>query len=104
VEVPLGGEPSSQGRSVGRILLLDPRATRDAAHVWMSDASVLVNLTEQVLAVDQLQPTPAEPIEGQAQPVEVLLLAVDHVADYLGFQARRTRAKQLPKPFAGAGA
>jgi len=53
----------------------------------MSDASVLVDLTEQVLAVDQLQPAPAEPIEGQAQPVEVFFLAVDHVADYLGFEA-----------------
>jgi hypothetical protein len=37
---------------------------------------------------DQLQPTPAEPIEGQAQPVEVFLLAVDHVADYLGFETQ----------------
>jgi hypothetical protein len=59
------------------------------------DPRVLVDLTEQVLRVDQMQAPSEEPGELEAEAIEVLVLRLDHVLDHVRFDSRRVLAKAL---------
>ena len=73
---------------IGSESLLDARPARVASDLWVGHPGVLVDFTEQVLAVDQLQPAaPIEPGEAESEASEVLLLRITHVADQLRFDS-----------------
>jgi len=53
----------------------------------MPDPSVLVDLAEQILCVDQVQPASEQSRKRDTQAIKVLLLIVDHVLDNVRLDA-----------------
>ena len=73
---------------------LDAPSARVPIDLWVSRPGVLVDFTEQVLAVDQLQPAaPIETGEAQSEASEVSLLRITHVADQLRFDSASSGAE-----------
>ena len=69
----------------------------------MSHPGVLVDFTEQVLAVDQLQPAAVDAREAQAQPSELFGLCVAHVANELCFGSSSSVAEAFADSVPRAG-
>ena len=81
VDPPFRGEPDVDRSRQRTEPLLDPAPGPDALHLGVHDPGVLVDLAEEILAVDELErPTP-EVLKPQAEPIELLLLAVSHEPD-----------------------
>ena len=70
----------------------------------MGDPRVFVDFAEEVLAIDQLQPSSEQPAEFESKAYEVLLLRLCHVADDLGLDAARAATETLIDAIPRAGA
>src|SRR5947209_9285891 len=70
----------------------------------MDDARVLVDLAEQVLRVDEVQPPAEEPAEGQPEAREMLLLSVDHETDHCFLAAHSLETEAFANSVDSAGA
>src|SRR4029077_13755109 len=75
--------------------LLDPGPAANARNLWMGHSGVLVNLAEQVLAVNQLERPTAQAPEGEAKPRELVGLRIGHEPDHFGLDASGGRAEAL---------
>src|SRR5262250_991783 len=58
-------------------------------------SGILIHLTEQVLAIDQLQWASTKATESQAQPFKMLALMLCHVPNYLGLDTISSGSKTL---------
>src|SRR5579862_2313321 len=96
MQVPLRWVPLRRGARCGDVALLDLGPPRCCGSVRMRYAGVLVDLAEQVLAVDELElPSPQIP-ERQPQALELVLRPFGHGADDLGLgEAPRVREALL---------
>lgn len=81
VEAPFGRKPDWKRRFVRPEDLLDTGASRDAGYLGMCDPSIFADLTEQVLAIDELQRATPERLKGKSEPLELAILPVLHAAD-----------------------
>ena len=70
LDVPFRGEPCGQRFGVDTVGLFDPVPAADPSHFRMCNPGVLVDLAEQVLAVDELQRPSPEALKYQTKPVE----------------------------------
>ena len=76
IDAPLGRVPVSN-RRVGRTVdLFDAFAVADPSDIRMLHSGILGHLTEEILAVDQLQLPSSQGSESEAQSLEFLLLSV----------------------------
>jgi len=66
----------------------------------VGNTRVLVDLAEEVLTVDQLEPPSKQPAKLQAQSLELLILVVTHVLDQLLLNAATALSKTLSNPVA----
>ena len=69
----------------------------------MDHAGILVDLAEQVLAVDQLQPPAPERLEVEAEAVELRLLPSRHEPDQVGVVMPPVSAKHFRMPSIAPG-
>src|SRR5215468_10079940 len=105
IQLPLRREPGAQRGRVLAVALLDPGTAADAIDIGVRHPRIFVDLTEQVLAIDQLEAPPATKTpERQPQPSEVLLLGILHIIDDLHLDAVRCRAEALTDSVPGAWA
>src|SRR5207247_2576953 len=80
------------------IFLLDARATGRSRNVRERYSCVLRNFTENILAIDQLEPPTPQRLEIDTELSEVPLLVVTHVADHVGRIQRFAAYKTLLNP------
>ena len=81
VERPLGLKPIIDRFGIVAILLLDPRSSRSTENVRVADASVLVNLAEEILAIDQLQGASPESLEADVPHRKLFVLVLGDPTD-----------------------
>ena len=82
-------EPHRERCGESSELLLDPGAVPDALGVGVSDAGVLVDLTEEVLAVDELERSSPQVLEVKAAAGELVDLSLGHKADEIAHRRSR---------------
>src|SRR5262249_40430700 len=95
IEVPLRRIEELQRIWRGREDLLDARPLR--RELRERDARVLVELAEQVLAVDRVERTAKKILPIEAEPAELVLLTVDHLRDEVLGRAIAEVVEHLPK-------
>src|SRR5690348_3506194 len=66
----------------------------------MSDARVLIDFTEEVLAINKLQSTPPQGLELDAESLELPLLVVRHQTDQLCLVETSVDPEALPEAVA----
>jgi hypothetical protein len=103
INAPFGGIELLDRRGVGFEALLDFGAIRQTVDLREPNASVLVDLTEQVLDVDQLQSTASQPVERNSAALELLCLQVGNESDNILVRDSVQVGEALAKPAASAG-
>src|SRR5258708_3381545 len=98
VDAPLGRIPEGDRSGCWPVTLLDPRSAADALDLGVGQPGVLVGFAEKVLAVDELEGAAPQGPEGNAEPVELLLLMLSDPADDVRF----AQAAQPTEALAGA--
>lgn len=88
------------------ILLLDTYAARQTGHIGVVNSCILVDFTEQILAIDQLQGPAPERLEFDPAPEEFLILMLRHPSSYVrlgvGTAIGETFLNARPRPGTGS--
>src|ERR1035441_4905326 len=95
-QAPLRGEPRCNRRGDRGEPLLDAAPAAMTGDAGVDHASVLVDLAEQVLDVDQLQRAAPQAREFKPEPPEVLGLVAGGEPDDFGFDTVSGRAEAFP--------
>src|SRR5437016_3095428 len=98
VQPPLRRKPWFVQRAARAEPLLDLPAAAYAAHVRMSDARILVDFAEEILAIYPLEPSTPQAGKRKPKPVELLFLPIGDERDCL----RRRQSAEIRKAFPDA--
>src|SRR4051794_32932361 len=73
--------------------LFDLLSARNAGDFWVANASVLSDFTEQILTIDQLQPSPPKALKIKPEPCKLYFLSVSHEPNHIGLVPARSVGK-----------